>query len=74
MDYKRKNLGSKRSDTIYKLSKQWSDREGNFVFSLTELAEYENGERCIVAKYDGDYKWAQRVADYHDIKLPEEDN
>lgn len=55
---------------IRSLSVDWSDQEGDYVYVLTKLAEYKNGERDIAGAVSGNKEWAHRIAKHYEIEVP----
>lgn len=56
---------------IRNLSVDWSDQEGDYVYILTKLAEYKNGERDIAGALSGNKSWAERIAKHYGLDMPE---
>lgn len=55
---------------IRNLTVDWSDQEGDYVYVLTKLAEYHNGERELAGTVSGNKKWASRIAKHYGIPVP----
>lgn len=73
MDFENEARGRKPLERIYQLTSTWRDETADQVYTLTVLGEYPDGERRVLAKYDGDAEWAGRIAAHYDIEMPKED-
>ena len=59
------------TDQIHKLTVEWSDKAGDYVYTLNKLNEFRNGERQSASSYQGDIEWAKRIAAHYGANVPE---
>lgn len=60
------------TEVIRRLTVDWSDKAGDYVYTLNCLHEFSNGERQLVKSESGDLAWAERIAKHYNIEVPKE--
>lgn len=59
------------TDQINRLTVEWSDKDGDYLYTLAKLNEFSNGERQRATSCSGDKAWAERIAEHYGIEIPE---
>lgn len=57
-------------EVIRNLTVAWSDRDGDYVYTLDTLHEYKNGERIIFNTFSGNESWAMKVSKHYNLIVP----
>lgn len=62
---------SSKNELIRNLSVQWSDKDGDYVYTLNNLTEYSDGARDVHSQFTGNKDWATRIAEHYKLQVPE---